>query len=73
MYQYSPEDSNFLVERVDQFEKQLKRHLAGDLDDAKFRSLRLRNGLLSPQIKSLVPEKLFGDYWINGLFIWAAG
>ena len=43
MYQYSTEDSKFLVERVDQFEKQLKRHLAGDLDDAKFRSLRLRN------------------------------
>ena len=45
MYQYSPEDSKFLVERVDQFEKQLKRHLDGDLDAAKFRSLRLRNGL----------------------------
>ena len=45
MYQYSAEDSKFLVERVDQFEKQLKRHLDGDLDAAKFRSLRLRNGL----------------------------
>ena len=45
MYQYSPEDSEFLVERVDQFEKQLNRHLSGDLDEAKFRSLRLRNGL----------------------------
>ena len=45
MYQYSPEHSKFLVERVDQFEKQLNRHLSGDLDEAKFRSLRLRNGL----------------------------
>ena len=45
MYQYSPEDNKFLVERVDQFEKQLNRHLSGDLDEAKFRSLRLRNGL----------------------------
>ncbi len=45
MYQYSAEDGKFLVERVDQFEKQLKRHLDGDLDAAKFRSLRLRNGL----------------------------
>ena len=45
MYHYSPEDSKFLVERVDQFEKQLNRYLAGDLDEAKFRSLRLRNGL----------------------------
>jgi len=45
MYQYNPEDTKFLVERVDQFEKQLKRHLDGDLDAAKFRSLRLRNGL----------------------------
>jgi len=45
MYQYNPEDTKFLVVRVDQFEKQLKRHLDGDLDAAKFRSLRLRNGL----------------------------
>ncbi len=45
MYQYSAEDNKFLFERVDQFEKQLKRYLAGELDEAKFRSLRLRNGL----------------------------
>ena len=45
MYQYSEDDTAFLVERVDQFEKQLNRHLAGDLDGNKFRSLRLRNGL----------------------------
>jgi sulfite reductase (NADPH) hemoprotein beta-component len=45
MYQYNADDTAFLVERVDQFEKQLNRHLAGDLDAAKFRSLRLRNGL----------------------------
>ena len=45
MYQYSVQDKQFLVERVDQFEKQLKRHLSGELDEAKFRSLRLRNGL----------------------------
>ena len=45
MYQYSAQDKQFLVERVDQFEKQLKRHLSGELDEAKFRSLRLRNGL----------------------------
>ena len=45
MYQYSTEDSKFLFERVDQFEKQLKRYLSGELDEAKFKSLRLRNGL----------------------------
>ena len=45
MYQYSVQDKQFLVERVDQFEKQLKRHLSGELDEDKFRSLRLRNGL----------------------------
>ena len=45
MYQYNAQDKQFLVERVDQFEKQLKRHLAGELDESKFRSLRLRNGL----------------------------
>ena len=45
MYQYNSDDTTFLVERVDQFEKQLDRHLAGDLDAAKFRSIRLRNGL----------------------------
>jgi len=45
MYHYNAEDKQFLVERVDQFEKQLNRHLSGELDEAKFRSLRLRNGL----------------------------
>jgi len=45
MYEYNTDDTQFLVERVDQFEKQLKRYLDGDLDEAKFKSLRLRNGL----------------------------
>ena len=45
MYKYSEKDRQFLVERVDQFEKQLNRYLSGDLDEDKFRSLRLRNGL----------------------------
>ena len=45
MYKYSEKDTQFLVERVDQFEKQLNRHLSGELDEDKFRSLRLRNGL----------------------------
>ena len=45
MYKYNTDDTQFLVERVDQFEKQLKRYLVGDLDDAKFKSLRLRNGV----------------------------
>ena len=45
MYKYSEKDTQFLIERVDQFEKQLNRHLSGKLDEDKFRSLRLRNGL----------------------------
>ena len=45
MYHYNAEDKKFLLERVDQFEKQLNRYLSGELDEAKFRSLRLRNGL----------------------------
>jgi len=45
MYHYKAEDKKFLLERVDQFEKQLNRYLSGELDEAKFRSLRLRNGL----------------------------
>ena len=45
MYKYSEKDKQFLVERVDQFEKQLNRYLSGELDEDKFRSLRLRNGL----------------------------
>ena len=45
MYKYSEKDTQFLVERVDQFEKQLNRYLSGELDEDKFRSLRLRNGL----------------------------
>lgn len=45
MYKYSEDDTAFLTQRVDQFEKQLKRHLEGKLDANKFRNLRLRNGL----------------------------
>lgn len=45
MYKYSEDDTAFLTQRVEQFEKQLKRYLSGDLEDNKFRSLRLRNGL----------------------------
>ena len=40
MYKYSEKDKQFLVERVDQFEKQLNRYLSGELDEDKFRSLR---------------------------------
>ena len=32
MYKYSEKDKQFLVERVDQFEKQLNRYLSGELD-----------------------------------------
>ena len=39
MYKYSEKDTQFLVERVDQFEKQMNRHLSGELDEDKLSDL----------------------------------
>ena len=45
MYRYDEFDQQFVAERVAQFRRQVKRRLAGELDEDQFRPLRLMNGL----------------------------
>ena len=45
MYQYDPLDQTLVNERVEQFRDQVRRRLAGELNDDEFRPLRLMNGL----------------------------
>lgn len=45
MYQYTPQDTQIVKERVEQFRDQVRRRLAGELTEDQFRPLRLMNGL----------------------------
>ncbi len=45
MYQYSPQEKQFLHQRASQFQGQVNRFNAGTLDSDNFTQLRLRNGL----------------------------
>jgi sulfite reductase (NADPH) hemoprotein beta-component len=45
MYLYDPIDQRLVDERVAQFRDQVRRHLAGELDEARFLPLRLQNGV----------------------------
>lgn len=45
MYTYNPTDTAIVKARVDEFRDQVTRYKAGQLDDATFLQLRLRNGL----------------------------
>ncbi len=45
MYIYDDIDQRLVDERVSQFRDQTRRHLAGELDEARFLPLRLQNGL----------------------------
>jgi sulfite reductase (NADPH) hemoprotein beta-component len=45
MYRYDEFDATLVAERVAQFRRQVKRRLAGELDEDQFRPLRLMNGL----------------------------
>lgn len=45
MYQYDSYDKRFLAQRVNQLSNQVKRFTSNELDEDKFRSLRLKNGL----------------------------
>lgn len=45
MYQYDALDQTLVNERVEQFRDQVRRRLAGELNDDEFRPLRLMNGL----------------------------
>jgi sulfite reductase (NADPH) hemoprotein beta-component len=45
MYRYDEFDATLVAERVAQFRRQVKRRLAGELNEDQFRPLRLMNGL----------------------------
>ena len=45
MYRYDEFDHAFVRERVAQFRDQVKRRLAGDIDEEQFKPLRLQNGV----------------------------
>jgi sulfite reductase (NADPH) hemoprotein beta-component len=45
MYRYDEFDARFVAQRVAQFRRQVKRRLAGELNEDQFRPLRLMNGL----------------------------
>ena len=59
MYRYDNFDRQFVAERVDHYRTQTERYLAGELPDAEFLQLRLRNGLyvqrLAPMLRVAVP------------------
>ncbi|WP_029058449.1 nitrite/sulfite reductase [Stappia stellulata] len=45
MYRYDEFDTDFVSARVEQFTDQVRRRLAGDLDEDQFKPLRLMNGV----------------------------
>ena len=45
MYQYDELDQRLVDERVEQFRRQVKRRLDGELSEEQFKPLRLLNGL----------------------------
>ncbi len=45
MYRYDEFDTDFVSARVEQFTDQVRRRLAGDLDEEQFKPLRLMNGV----------------------------
>jgi len=45
MYRYDEFDHKLVTERVNQFDRQVQRRLAGDLNEDQFKPLRLMNGL----------------------------
>ena len=59
MYRYDTFDQTFVDERVRQYREQTQRYLAGDLSEAEFLQLRLRNGLyiqrLAPMLRVAIP------------------
>jgi sulfite reductase (NADPH) hemoprotein beta-component len=59
MYQYDQLDQQMVDERVAHFREQTARYLAGELSEAAFMPLRLRNGLyvqrLAPMLRVAIP------------------
>lgn len=59
MYRYTDFDQRFVDERVAHYRDQTERYLAGELSEAEFLQVRLRNGLyiqrLAPMLRVAVP------------------
>ncbi len=59
MYRYDTFDQQFVEERVAHYRDQTRRYLAGELSEAQFLQLRLRNGLyiqrLAPMLRVAIP------------------
>ena len=59
MYSYNQIDKKLVSERVEQFADQMRRYLAGRLDEEHFRPLRLQNGLYlqrhAPMLRIAIP------------------
>lgn len=59
MYRYNDLDKQFVAERVAHYRDQTQRFLAGELSEAEFLQVRLRNGLyiqrLAPMLRVAVP------------------
>ena len=71
MYVYDEHDHKIVRERVDQFDRQTKRYLAGELSDAEFLPLRLQNGLyiqrLAPMLRVAVPYGMLSSTQLRKL------
>ncbi|MCC5873138.1 MAG: nitrite/sulfite reductase [Gammaproteobacteria bacterium] len=59
MYQYDEYDQQMVDDRVAHYREQTQRYLAGELEEARFRPLRLKNGLyiqrLAPMLRVAIP------------------
>ncbi len=59
MYQYDDYDQQMVDDRVAHYREQTQRYLAGELEEARFRPLRLKNGLyiqrLAPMLRVAIP------------------
>lgn len=59
MYQYDQYDQQMVDDRVAHYREQTQRYLAGELEEARYRPLRLKNGLyvqrLAPMLRVAIP------------------
>jgi len=59
MYHYDEYDQQMVDDRVAHYREQTQRYLAGELEEARFRPLRLKNGLytqrLAPMLRVAIP------------------
>ena len=71
MYIYDDYDQKIVDERVAQYRDQTQRYLAGELDEAEFKHLRLRNGLyiqrLAPMLRIAIPYGILSSKQLRKL------